>query len=677
MSETPQQAPLNDEEQRQQTEEEIVALYDVSARFRKYVGPFAVVVAAIAIIWSLFQLYTAGFGVLEAVQQRSIHVGFALVLIFLLFPFRSQAGVSKPVARPSIMDIVLAVLAFVVVAYLVLNFREIARTMGSPSQTSLIMGSICILLVLEAARRVVGPVLPGIALVFLLYAYFGGEIPGFFGHRGYSFQRIVSHMYLTTEGIFGVAAGVSATFVFLFILFGAFLGKTGTGRLFIDLALALMGHQPGGPAKVAVVASGLMGTINGSSVANVAGTGTFTIPLMKSIGYKPHFAGAVEAAASTGGQLMPPVMGAGAFLMAEITGIPYSQIIIAAIVPAFLYYLGVFVSVHLEAKRTGLVGLPKDRLPNAARILRQRGHLVIPIIVLLYVLMNGYTPTFAALTGIISSVVVSMFSKETRLSLRDILDTLHDGARQALSVAIACAVVGFVIGVTTLTGFGLKLATGVVALAGGNVILTCVFTMFASLILGMGLPTTANYLVTSTIAAPALLQLGVATLSAHMFVYYFGIIADLTPPVALAAMTGAGIAQANPTRTGLTSFRIAAAGYLVPYVFVLAPALLILNSDPLDVLHVGITATTGVLALAAALTGYFSTHLNLPQRALLAAGALALIEPGLTTAIVGVVLVVGIYLWQRRQAGSRAQAAVVAESVKAEVPSASERPPAP
>lgn len=629
--------------------EEIVARYDPSVRYRGYVGLMAIIAVALPVIWSIFQVYAAGLGTFDAIIIRAYHVSFALSLTFILLP--AFGAKRKGLRFPPWYDVILAALGAMVGGYVIVNYEQLVLRAGAYTTIDLVMGGIAIVLLVEAARRVVGPVLPAICVGFLLYAYFGNYVPGLMGHRGYDLERIISHMYLTTEGIYGIAAGVSATFVFLFILFGSFLNKTGAGQLFIDLAMALMGRQSGGPAKVAVVASGLMGTINGSSVANVCGTGVFTIPMMKSIGYKPNFAGAVEAAASTGGQLMPPVMGAGAFIMSEIIGQPYLMIIAAAALPAVLYYLGVLTNVHLEAKKNGLEGLPAERLPKAGRLLRQRGHLLLPIIVVIYFLLQGFTPSFSALVGIGAAIVASALRKETRMRPRDYVDALADGARSAMPVAIATAIIGFIMGTATLTGAGLKIATAVVTLSGGNLLLTLFFTMLASLILGMGLPTTANYLVTSTIAAPALVQLGVPMLPAHLFVFYFGIIADVTPPVALAAMAGAGIANGEPTRTGLNAFRLAAAAYLVPYIFVLSPALLVINTPVLEVLRVVPTAVIGILALGSGLTGYLVTNMRRTERFLSILGAVLLIDPAITTDIIGVVCVVLVavaQMWQRR-----------------------------
>ncbi|MCO5387850.1 MAG: TRAP transporter permease [Desulfosporosinus sp.] len=507
--------------------QEFLEKYDKESQFRKFKPKtkLALLVSAIAASFSLFHLWVAGFGTLEAIKLRSIHLTFVMVLIFLLYPARKRRMGNKP----GIMDWVMVALSILTGLYMVFANEQLALRGGLPITQDYIMGALGILVVLEAGRRALGKELPILGVLFLLYAYFGEYIPGTFGHSGFSLNRIIAHMYLGSEGIFGVALGVSATFIFLFVLFGAFLGETGMAKLINDLSMAMAGTSPGGPAKVAVVASGIMGTISGSAVANVATTGAFTIPLMKSVGYKPHFAGAVEAVASTGGQLMPPVMGAAAFIMAEFLNIPYKDIMIAALIPAFLYYLAVFAMVHLEAVKTGLVGVSRDKLPIMKVVLKERGHLVLPLIAIVYLLMKGVTPTFAAFYGILVAIGASFLRKTTRMSWRGLLMALEMGAKGSVSVAIATAVVGFIVGVSSLTSLGITLGDNMIAFAHGNLFATLVLTMITAIILGMGMPTTAVYIVGATIAAPALLKLGIAPLAAHMFVFYFGNISNVTP----------------------------------------------------------------------------------------------------------------------------------------------------
>ncbi|HZK67611.1 MAG TPA: TRAP transporter permease [Chloroflexota bacterium] len=633
--------------------EELTAKLDVGSRIRKYSGPFGIIFAVVAATMSLFHLYTTLFGFFDAPIQRSIFLSFVMFLGYALYPLRYRPEAMKGLRFPPIWDLVLMALGVSAGAYIVVNYQDIVMNMGNPTQTDIIMGAMTILLVLELCRRAAGPVLTVVCAIFLLYALFGSYVPGFLGHRGYSFERVVSHMYLTTEGIFGIAAGVATTYVFMFILFGAFLLRTGTGQFIIDIAVSSLGNFSGGPAKVAVFASGLMGTINGSSVANVVGTGSFTIPLMKSIGYKPYFAGAVEAAASTGGQLMPPVMGAGAFLMAEITGIPYSQIIIAAALPAVLYYTGVLTGVHLEAKRTGLMGLPREQLISPWKVIKERGLLLVPVAAVVYMLLNGYTPPYAAIVGIGTSIVAGAILPTTRVHPRQYWEALVQGARDAVGVSVAILAIGFIMGSATLTGAGLKIANGILMLSGGNLFLTLVFTMFASLLLGMGLPTTANYLVTSTIAAPALVQAGVPLLPAHLFVFYFGIIADLTPPVALAAMAGAGIAGSKPLQTGVQAFKLGAPAYLIPYVFCYAPQITLIGYPFLESLQAAFTALLGVTALGISIMGWMFTNVPWWQRVPLFAAAFLMIVPGLQTDLMGLGLLglVAFLQWRAIKSG--------------------------
>ncbi|NLL61979.1 MAG: TRAP transporter permease [Candidatus Atribacteria bacterium] len=629
--------------------QKLLEQYDSESNVRRPTGYIAVIISVIAIAMSLFHFYTGGFGLWLALKQRALHLAFALALIFLTYP-TTKKGFGSDKAKVPFIDMVLAVLGAVSCIYLIVFYKELVFRAGLPNNIDLIMGAITILLVLEATRRAIGPELPIVVIVFLLYAYLGPYMPGYFAHRGFSLNRIIEHLYMQTEGIFGIPLGVSSSFVYLFILFGAVLNKTGMGKFFIDLSLALAGHTTGGPAKVAVIASGLMGSISGSSVANVVTTGSFTIPLMKSIGYNKDFAGAVEAAASTGGQIMPPVMGAAAFVMSEFLNIPYIKIAIAAVIPAIIYYVAVMITVHLEACKYNLTGLPRERLPKAKLVLKEKGHLIIPLIVLIYLLVRGFTPLFSSFWAIVLSLAASMVKKETRLDLKGFLGAFEDGARGALGVAAACASAGMVVGVVTLTGFGLKIASSVVALGRGNVILTLFFTMIASILLGMGLPTTAKYIVLSIMAAPALIRLGVLPLAAHMFILYFGVIADLTPPVAVAAYAGAGIAGGNTMRTGFQAVRLAVAGFIIPFIFAINPALMGLEGTIFKTIQLSITSIAGVLSLGAATTGYLLVKTELYERILLFISAILLISPDTLTDSIGILfLAVVIYIQYSKQ----------------------------
>ncbi|EHM09962.1 LOW QUALITY PROTEIN: TRAP transporter, 4TM/12TM fusion protein [Thermanaerovibrio velox DSM 12556] len=626
--------------------DEIVRKYDTEARFRSLKGWQGALVTVIAVAMSVFHFYTAGFGLLDAVKQGAVHLAFTLSLVFLLYPISSKSAKDKI----PWYDVLLALGAAYGSLYLVINFDALSARSGLPTTMDLAMGFMTMALLMEATRRISNPVLPILALLSLIYCYFGRSMPSILAHRGFSIPRIVNHMYLGTEGIFGVPLGVSSTFVFMFILFGAVLEKTGMGRFIIDLSLALAGWSTGGPAKVAVLSSGLMGTISGSSVANVCTTGMFTIPLMKSVGYKPHFAGAVEAVASTGGQIMPPVVGAGAFILAQILGVPYIEVAIAAIVPALLYYGGVLVQVHLEATRLGLKGIPRDQLPPLLPLLKSQGFLLIPLVVIVYFLLAGYTPLKAAFNGIIASYLLSFLNKDTRLTPKRLIEAFEAGARGAIGVACACATVGIVVGMATLTGLALRVAGTIIALSGGKLLNTLVLAMVSSILLGTGLPTTANFIITSMMVAPSLLQLGVPAMAAYMFVFYFGIAADLSPPVALAAYAGAGIAGSDPMKTGFTAFKLALAGFLVPYIYVYNPMILLIGYEPLPFAQAVVTAVIGIFLLGMSTIGFYKAEMSWPFRILAMIGALGLLIPGTKTDIMGLSILVVIHLWQTMKA---------------------------
>ena len=643
MSETEAKVIDQVEENAQIDLDDLMRKYDTEARFRALTGWQGKMVALLAVAMSCFHFYTSGFGLLLAQKQGAVHLAFTLALVFLLYPASSKQ--SKTSGIP-FYDFILAGLGVASAMYLVVFFNDLVTRAGLPTTVDLVMGFVLIATLLEATRRISNPVLPCLAVVALLYCYFGRYMPQMLAHRGFSVARIVNHMYLGTEGIFGTPLEVSSTFVFMFILFGSVLEKTGLGRFIIDLSMALAGWSTGGPAKVAIVSSGLMGTVSGSSVANVCTTGMFTIPLMKSVGYEPHFAGAVEAVASTGGQIMPPVMGAGAFIMAQFLGVPYIEVAIAAVVPALLYYFAVMVQVHFEACRLGLKGIPWAQLPPIWPLLRSKGFLLIPLIAIIYFLLAGYTPLMAAFNGILVSFVLSWLNKETRLTPARIFEAFQSGARGAIGVACACATVGMVVGMGTLTGLALRIAGAIVAAAGGSKILTLIFTMCASIVLGTGLPTTANFIVTSTMAAPALFQLGVPAKAAYMFVFYFGIAADLTPPVALAAYAGSGIAGSDPMKTGMTAFKLALAGFLVPYIYVYNPMLLFIDVVPLEMVQAICTALIGVFLLAMFTIGFFKAPMAWYMRILAFAGALGLLIPGTVSDLAGLAVLVVIYAVQ-------------------------------
>lgn len=623
---------MTDEEK----QKEILKKYDREFAYRELKGPLLKITFALAVIWSLFQVYTAGFGLQPPTIQRGVHVGFALILIFLLYPMRKDDLTNKV----HWYDYIMVLLSMIVVGYVLYNFRALLFRAGAYTMVDTIIGGIAVLVVIEATRRVAGPILIIVSSTFLMYAYFGKFIPGFFAHSGYSVKRIVTYAWLSSESILGIPIMVSATFIFLFLLFATYLKKTGIGDWLTDLALSLAGHKTGGPAKAAIVASASQGTISGSSVANTVGTGSVTIPLMKSIGYRSEFAGAVEAAASTGGQLMPPVMGAAAFIMTEFTDLPYITIALGASIPALLYFTGIFIMVHLEAKKNGLEGIPKSDLPRTKKLLKEKWFLGIPIVFIVTLLVKGFTPMYAALFGTISAIFIGLINgfvdDEIHFGFKEIILGLEEGAKSALPVVMACASAGIIVGVVTLTGLGIKLSHGIVALAGGNIYLTMFLTMIASIILGMGMPTTANYIVQATVAAPALISIGVPVLAAHLFVFYFGIIADITPPVALAAFAGSGIANSNPFKTGVEAAKLAFAAYLVPYLFVTSPVLVLVDATIFKVALALMTALIGMYSLAGAVSGYFRTHARVWERIVLAISGLLLVNPGIKTNVLGI-----------------------------------------
>lgn len=623
--------------------DEVMQKFDKESDKREVKGVWNIIINVICIAFAVFQLYTATFGVLDAHLQRAIHLAFGFLLIFLLYPGRKSW--SRSSMNP--LDVLFAIVGAASALYIVVNYQELVLRAGMNNEIDFVVGVIGTLMVFEAARRVVGWPMITVALFFMIYAFAGPYIPGIMAHRGVQVQELFDHLFFTTEGIFGTPMGVSSTFIYLFILFGSYLEATGLGKFFIDLANAIAGWAAGGPAKVAVLSSGLMGTVSGSSVGNVAGTGAFTIPMMKKLGYRPAFAGAVEAAASTGGQLMPPVMGAAAFLMAEFVGVPYFDVVKAAVIPALLYYIGVWLGVHYEAKKYGLKGTPREELPKFGPLFMEKGHLALPLAVIVYLLVSGYTPMRAALAAIVLSIVCACLRKSTRIGFREIVQGLIDGSKGVLGVLIACATAGIIIGVVTKTGVGLKVATALLDLSGGQLLPAMFFTMVTSLILGMGVPTTANYVITSTIAAPALVQMNVPVLAAHMFAFYFGIVADVTPPVALAAYAGAGIAGANPMRCGVIAAKLAIAAFIVPYIFVLAPELLMIHATPLTITLSALTAIVGMWGVSVAMIGFCQNLLNLPQRVLFLAGGICMIIPGHITDVVGIVCLIAAFMWQR------------------------------
>jgi len=658
-------APSDDEQRRLEEK------FDPEVRFRTLGPAVAIIVSMLLFALSLFHYYTAGFGLLREVTHRGIHMAFVLALIFLVFS-ASRGSRDKlfhstwrrPGGLP-LYDWLLAIAAVISVLYVPWTFEDLAFRVGNPLPIDVAMGSVLILVLLEATRRSIGWPLPVIAVIVMGYALFGRYAPGVLVHPGASWSALVNHLYLTSQGIYGLPVGVVATYVFHFVLFGVLATRIGLGQLFIDLASSVAGRFSGGPAKVAVLSSALLGSISGSSIANTVTTGSLTIPAMIRIGYPRHFAAAVEAAASTGGQITPPIMGAAAFLMIEFLAIPYTHILIAAMVPASMHFLGVLMQVHFEAKRQGLRGLTADELPRVRQVLKRDWPTLLPLFALIGILLNGYTPYLAAFWGITLCVVVGFLNPYRRLTPHDLFDAFVTGAKYALAVGAAAATVGIVIGVVTLTGVSFKIAYIVTSTAAEwadmifplvpfeimssaalTLLLTLILTGVVCILMGCGIPTTANYLIMVTVAAPILGLLGVQPLVAHFFVFYYGILADITPPVALAAYAGAGIANANAFKTGNTAFRLGMGKVLVPFVFVFSPSMLIMvEGFTMESFLLATFGTiVGITALAAAFSGYLIAPLWRSERAVLAVAAMLLVAPELTTTLIGLALLAPVAL---------------------------------
>ena len=709
------------------TVDAIVKKYDAESNFRDLGGITAKITGILCIVLSLFHVYTAGFGLLNEVMHRTVHLTLVIGLVFLVFPRRipekpaqewgfglafaifymflawqltnrfadempmlGQLGIMALVflisitALPleklggtgdklSFADWPLAIAGGGFSLYLIVFFKEIfIVNIGFPALPDYFMGLIAIVMTTEACRRTMGNTLPVIGAVALLYGLMGPYLPGVMAHRGYDIVRIVEHLFLGTEGIYGVAVGVVATYVFHFVLFGVMAQASGLGQFFIDLAMIIAGRYSGGPAKVSVVSSAFFGMISGSPIANTATTGSFTIPMMKKNGFSPRFASAVEASASCGGQVTPPIMGASAFVMTEMLGIPYNEIILIAIVPALFHYLAIFSMVHLEARRLGLQGMEPEKIPQLKQVLKKSWHLIIPLGVMVTLLLLQFTPYLAAFYGIILSVVCSWIPPITqKLGIGDLDDTkvltpkriaagLDEGARYALAIGAACACVGFILGMLTLTGMGFKFSGAVLELAssagtmvsglipiipaqGATLFFGLIMVAVACIVMGAGIPTTPCYIILASIAGPALNNLGVPLVATHFFVFYYGVLADVTPPVALAAYAGAGIGGADPMRTGTTAFRLSMGKALVPFMFVYAPSMLFINFTWSEFTLAMLSGILGIIALSAAYIGYFRSPIKMGGKVLLTIGGLLLVSNSFTVIMAGAVLV-GIVL---------------------------------
>ncbi|MBA3516554.1 MAG: TRAP transporter permease [Rhizobiales bacterium] len=644
---------------------ELEERFDPEVRFRP-LGPFVGWLAALLLFaLSAFHYYTAGFGLLREVTHRGVHMAFVLGLVFLVFAATARgqrtlypSSLLRPGGIP-VIDWILAAMAVVSTLYVPWIFQDLAFRVGNPLPIDVVMGTMLIVVLLEATRRSMGWPLPVIAILIMAYAVFGRHAPGMLVHPGTDWSGVVNHLYLTSQGIYGLPVGVVATYVFHFVLFGVLATRIGLGQLFIDLASSVAGRYSGGPAKVSIFASALFGMISGSSIANAVTVGSLTIPAMMRVGYPRHFAAAVEATASTGGQITPPIMGAAAFLMIEFLGIPYQDIMLAACVPAFMHFFGVFMQVHFEAKRHGLRGLTRDELPVVAKVLKRDWPTLFPLFILIGILLNGYTPYLAAFWGITACIVIGLLNPGRRVTPADIFAAFVTGAKYALAVGAAAATVGIVIGVVTLTGVSFKLAFIVTSTAAGwaeaiqglipggfmsaatlTLLITLIMTGVVCILMGCGIPTTANYLIMVTVAAPILGLLGVEPLVAHFFVFYYGVLADITPPVALAAYAAAGIANANPFKAGNTAFRLGMGKVLVPFVFVFSPSMLLVvdNFSWEEFALATFGAIVGITVLSAAFSGYLLGPLYWFERLVLGVAAILLVAPELTTTIIGLVL---------------------------------------
>lgn len=636
--------------------------YDSEIRFRPLNKAATWIVSLLLVALSLFHYYTAGFGLLREATHRGVHLAFVLSLIFLVFGFSKAHYRREPRSTwyapggVPLYDWLIAVVLALSVLYIPYIFEDLAYRVGNPMPMDVAMGTVLIIGLLEGTRRAMGWPLPIIALVFMAYAAFGPAFPGLLKHAGNNWPQIVNHMYLTSQGVYGVAVGVVATYVFHFVLFGVLATRIGLGQLFLDTASAVAGRYAGGPAKVSVFGSAMFGMLSGSSVANAVTVGSLTIPAMIRVGYPRHFAGGVEAAASTGGQITPPIMGAAAFLMIEFLGIPYQQIAIAGIFPAALYFFGMFMQVHFEAKREGLRGLTPEEMPRLKESFRKRWPTLLPLVLLIGVLASGRTPYLAAFAGITGCVLVGLLNPAQRLRWRDLYEAFETGAKYALAVGAAAGTVGLIIGVVTLTGVGFKISYIVISAAqwmaaGAGALIpdalasaqsltlmaALLMTGLVCILMGCGVPTTANYLIMVAVAAPTLVQLGVQPIAAHFFVFYFGILADITPPVALAAYAAAGMAGSDPFRTGNTAFRLGITKLLVPFVFVFSPSLLISvqGFTWYDFWVTLLGCMVGLVLLSAALSRYMLVGMKAWERWLCTIGALLTIAPGLTSGLVG------------------------------------------
>ena len=610
---------------------------EAEARMRTYKGPMGKVLVLLLCIWTAFQLYFTTIGAISTINLRAIHCIFLLLFTFLLFPtYKKEKRVRS---LPPLWDILLILLGTGSFGYLILNYDRISISGGRIDDFEVAIGGVALLVVFEAARRASGN-LAILALIFFTYNWFGEYLPGYFGHNGFSLERVLTTQFWGTEGVLGTGIGVSATYIFLFVIFGAFLKHSGFSKFINDFSLTLVGQTPGGPAKVAVIASALMGMINGSAIANVATTGTITIPLMKRTGYKKEFAGAVEAVASTGGQFCPPIMGAVGFVMAEFLGLSYTYVMLATIVPAFLYYLGLLLSVHFEAMRLGLSGLSKENIPDAMKVIKEQGHLVIPLVLLIALMFMGYTPLYSAVISIFATVAASWLRKETRMTPQKILDAVIEGSKGAISVGVCCVIIGIIIGTVTLTSMGLNMGYLILSVVDNDhILLTGFLVMIMSTILGMGVPGVAAYVIVQAVAVPVLIEAGTLPLTAHLFCLIYACLSNITPPVAMSAYVAAGIAGSDQNKTGIWAVRLGIIGFVIPFFFLDNPVLLIGVDKTASMAATAwaiLTACVGTASMVAGLEGWLLKRCNILERLILIALAPTLLYPGLMTDFIGI-----------------------------------------
>lgn len=616
--------------------EEIMKKYDRESNTRLYEGIPRNIIKYLLAAFSLLMVYMNLFANWDERVRRASFVGMIIIFAFLLYPAKKGGGGAKKNYVPW-YDVIIMVVGSGSFFYYVVNFSSIIKHATRINQIEIILGVLGVLVLVEACRRVVGIPILCVATCFVIYAF----------STGASLKSIVYNLFYTTSGVIGTPIGVCSTYIVLFILFGAFLEATGISEFFIQVANSIAGASSGGPAKVAVISSALCGMVSGSSVANTVTTGSVTIPLMKKTGYRGEFAGAVEAASSTGGQIMPPIMGAAAFLMAEMVGVQYKIIAVKAILPAFLYFLGIFIMVHLEAKRLGLKGLNKDELPKFGHLIITRGFLLLPLIVLVGMVMKGFTMSRSAVIATFIAIAVSMVRKETRMDFNGFVSALENGAKNTISVAVACGIAGIIAGVVTMTGLGQILISAIVSVAGNVTIIALLLTMVTCIVLGMGVPTTANYIIMATTCAPILVTgMHIEPIAAHMFVFYFGIVADITPPVALAAYAGSAIAKSNPMRTAINASKLAIAAFIVPYIFALNPAMLFINTTAFGVILIVTTSIIGLFGVSSGLEGYVFKSMPWYLRICSVVGGLMLIDPGHLTDAIGVAIVGAVMLAQ-------------------------------